>query len=504
MQILEINHLIKEVNGERLFEANKLTINNNSKIGIVGRNGTGKTTLLTQIYNLLNKTNNLISVGYLPQLYQNDDYSGGEYSKKRLLSIFKDPPQVLLLDEPSSNLDTVNQKWLLKKIKDYQGILVVVSHSKNLLNEVTNTTWHIHNKEIKVYQGNYDTFLAEYNRKKIKNEDQYLEYINEKRRLELLYTERITHSEKLKKGNLRKLSYSDRKAHGQTSHDKKQKKKAKSATAILKRLERLEVKEKPIMSVPISFKDVEIPEKKHTKMLTIKNLDLRTVHGAKLFEANLDLKIGQVIALIGANGTGKSTLLRTIANSNSEFIKISKHARIGYFAQDLSVLKDDSTVIENVYVTSEQPIYAIHRFLISIGIQMEQMNTKVKYLSGGERVKVQLVKVLLANTNLLLLDEPTNFLDLNGKEAFTEFINNYKGSVIIVSHDTDLLEDIVVEKYFIKNHKIGKYTKNIYTINPEYENEKKRLEFQLSMMILDESVPLNEITEIKKQIKNLE
>lgn len=504
MQFLEINNLIKEINGDSLFKIKKLTISHNSKIGIVGRNGTGKSTLLIHIYNLLKKQSDDVSIGYLPQLYQNDNYSGGEYSKKRLFSIFRNPPQILLLDEPSSNLDTINQKWLLKKIKAYQGTLILVSHSKVLLNEATTSTWHIHNKKIKAYQGNYDTFLVEFNRKNAKKKEEYLEYINEKNRLEKLYSERITHSEKLKQGNLRKLSYSDRKSLGQTSHDKKQKKKAKSATAILKRIDRLEIKEKPITSLPINFAKAKIPEKTNTSMLSIKNMDLRTINGDKLFEVNLDLKIGQVIALVGENGTGKSTLLRTIANTNSDFITVSEHARIGYFSQDLSVLKDESTIIENICTTSEQPIYSIYRFLISVGLKMEQANTQVKYLSGGERAKVQLSKILLSNTNLLLLDEPTNFLDIYGKEAFIEFINSYSGSVIIVSHDIDLLNDIVLEKYFIKNGEMGKHVRHMYTINKKYEDEKRILEFQLSKMLLDDTIPISEIIAIKEQIIALE
>lgn len=122
MQLLEINKLSKEVAGETLFDVDHLTITNNSKIGVVGNNGTGKSTLLNYLFDVFeNKSNFAYSVGYYRQLYENESCSGGEYSKQRLLSILESHPPLLILDEPNTNLDSINQQWLLRQLKKYQA-----------------------------------------------------------------------------------------------------------------------------------------------------------------------------------------------------------------------------------------------------------------------------------------------------------------------------------------------------------------------------------------------
>jgi len=145
-------------------------------------------------------------------------------------------------------------------------------------------------------------------------------------------------------------------------------------------------------------------------------------------------------------------------NQKYSSITQSQSVRIGYFAQDFSNLNEEKSLIDNVLATSEQSIYFIHRFLISLGFDFTKMNTKVRNLSGGERVKTQLAQVLLANSNLLLLDEPTNYLDIAGKDAFIKFLNTYNGSLIIITHDLDVLKEIQgLERYFIESKKLVKY-----------------------------------------------
>jgi ATPase subunit of ABC transporter with duplicated ATPase domains len=346
-----------------------------------------------------------------------NDLSGGQRTKVLLAKLLLEKPEILLLDEPTNYLDEVHIEWLRRYLQEYEHAFILISHDIPFLNSVINLIYHMENLELNRYVGDYDYFQQVHGMKK--------------QQLESAYKRQQQEIADLKDFVARnKASVATR----------------NMAMSRQKKLDKMEVlelaREKP--KPQFHFKDGRTPSK-----LIFEAANLVIGYDEPLSRA-LDLRMerGQKVALVGANGIGKTTLLRSILgeiNSLSGSVQRGEHLHIGYFEQEV---KDGNynTCIEEVW--KEFPSYSqfeVRAALAKCGLTTKHIESKVAVLSGGEKAKVRLCKLINRETNLLVLDEPTNHLDVDAKEELKRALKAYKGSILLISHEPDFYRDITTD-----------------------------------------------------------
>ncbi|MRG86092.1 ABC-F family ATP-binding cassette domain-containing protein [Salinibacillus xinjiangensis] len=345
------------------------------------------------------------------------DLSGGQRTKVLLAKLLLEKPDILLLDEPTNYLDVEHIEWLKTYLQEYDHAFILISHDIPFLNSVINLIYHMENQQLTRYLGDYDEFLRVYEMKK-----QQLEAAYKKQQKEI--------------ANLKDF-VARNKANAATS---------KMAMSRQKKLDKMDIieldSEKP--KPKFRFKQARTP-------------------GKYLFETNqlvigykeplsrpLDLMMerGQKIALSGANGIGKTTLLRSILGEIepiSGSVQLGEHLHIGYFEQEIKQ-ENQNTCIEEVWEEFRHfTQYEVRSALAKCGLTQKHIESKVHVLSGGEKAKVRLCKLINKETNLLVLDEPTNHLDQDAKNELKRALQEYKGSVMLISHEPEFYQDIVTE-----------------------------------------------------------
>ncbi len=342
------------------------------------------------------------------------EFSGGERTKLAFLKLLLSNPDILFLDEPTNHLDIEAIVWLENYLKNYKKAFVVVSHDRMFLDNIVNTIYDISYKKVTKYTGNY-TF---YEKQKQENYDRDLKNYDRQQkeiaRLRSLYE---------------KFRYKPSKAS--------------MALSKLHMIERMDLYEKPKRLNTKTFKmNLNKMEPSGKTVLTCKDLKI----GYKTILANFNFEIlqGEKVGIIGANGTGKSTLLKTIQGllkPKEGSISFGYHVKSAYFDQNLKMLNDNHTILEEFKCAYPNALEseaksALGAFLFS----GEETSKKVNVLSGGEKVRLQLCKILYDKPNFLILDEPTNHMDLLGKEQLETILSSYKGTILFVSHD----------RYFVK------------------------------------------------------
>jgi macrolide transport system ATP-binding/permease protein len=478
---LEIRDLKKYYGDKNILDIDDAKIYANDKIGLVGRNGAGKTTLLKIIKGeivadtgYVKKYDKLASIDQLEcdvkmldieskkekrNFDSPDEYSevlsGGEKTRMKIVSALGQESGIIIADEPSSNLDINGVETLVSRLKKYRGALIIVSHDRYLLDEVCNKIVELESGKLKIYEGNYSDYLfqkeAEIKAKTI----EYESYEREKKKLESAVLETKNQSKTIRKAPKR-MGNSEARLH-KMGNQRAKKNLDQKAKAIKKRLEKLEVKEKPVDIESIKL-DLKSHESIHSKII-LESKSLKYGFGDRVLfdDAKFQIYRGSKIAIIGDNGSGKTTLLRLIEQGHDS-IKRSKVLKIGYFRQDLSILDDEKTLLENMKETSDMSETMIRTLLARLLFKRDEVYKKVAVLSGGERVKASFAKLILQDVNLLILDEPTNYLDLDSVKALENVLIDYKGSLIFVSHDRKFVENIATNLLMIENRKLNAFT----------------------------------------------
>ena len=488
MMILDITDL-KQYFGYRLIlDIEDLKVYSGDKIGLVGLNGSGKTTLLNLIANEINpdkgSIKTFIKPFYLKQLGDSvnrevDDVyisklglkgknkefmSGGELTRLKIAKFLTHNGKFLLADEPTSNLDFKGINLLLEKLSDFDGTMLITSHDRSLLDKVCNKIMELENGKIKLYEGNYSDYRAQKQIEKKTQELEYNKYIREKRRLEEALIDTKIRTSRIRT-TPKRMGNSEARLHkmgGQINRLKQDKK----ITAIVKRIERLEkidkVKEVSTIKVDISGDDI------YSKIV-IEGKNVTKIFGKRVLfkDSNFQIYNKSKVALIGDNGSGKTTLLKMILE-NEPSINIAKKSNIGYFSQNLNILDEDKTIIENIFINGNCNENEVRNILARFLFKGDDVYKKVRLLSGGERVKVSLAKILLSNFNILILDEPTNYLDIFSIEAVEEALINYDGTLLFVSHDGRLIESVADTIMHIDNYIINTFQGTSH----EYNNRK--------------------------------
>lgn len=345
------------------------------------------------------------------------DLSGGQRTKVLLGKLLLEKPDILLLDEPTNYLDVEHIEWLRNYLQNYDNAFILISHDVPFMNSVINLIYHMENQQITRYAGDYDEFLRVHEMKK-----QQVEAAFKKQQKEI--------------ANLKDF-VARNKANAATS---------RMAMSRQKKLDKMEIIELDAEKPKPQF-DFKLARTPGRYLFETKGLVIGYDEPLSR-ELDLTMERGQKIALSGANGIGKTTLLRSILGeipSLGGSVELGDHLEIGYFEQEMKT-ENNRTCLEEVW--DEFPHftqYEVRAALARCGLTTKHIESKVKVLSGGERAKVRLCKLINRETNLLVLDEPTNHLDVDAKAELKRALKDYKGSVLLISHEPDFYEGVVTD-----------------------------------------------------------
>lgn len=485
MQLLNIDKLKKYYHDRLVLDIDKFEILEDEKIGLVGANGAGKTTLikaligkieidegqiyLTNSYSYITQNENLDiesgnskikSMLNAPDKFE-EHLSGGEKVKLKIATALKEQKKLVIADEPTSNLDQKSISILEEMLKKHKGSLLLVSHDRDFLDALCNKIVELEDGKIKIYNGNYTTYLKIKEEERNRQEFEYEQFVSEKKRLEAAKIQKMNLSNGIRR-TPKRMGNSEARLH-KMGGQKGKKNLDGNAKAIQSRIDKLEIKERPksINQIKIYIKDgLEIVSK---NLVEINDLTLSVNEDILLDNISFKMKRNKKIALIGENGCGKTTLIKEIIKNNNPAIKINPRVRIGYFDQSQEILDNQKSILDNIKKDSSFDETFIRINLNLFGFKGDDVYKKVGILSGGEKVKVSLCKIILEDNNFLILDEPTNYLDIVSLKALEESLQNTDKTMLIVSHDRAFINNVCNYIIEIKNNKIEEF-------NGDYKN----------------------------------
>ena len=364
--------------------------------------------------------------------------SGGERTRLALCCLLLKKPDILILDEPTNHLDIGTLKWLEQYLRGYRGTIIIVSHDRYFLDQSVNRIFEISNHKLRVYEGNYSEYAVK--RKEIR-ENEIRTY--QKQQTEIARQEEMIR--RMKERGTEKLA-----------------KRAASREKRLEHIERLEMPESEKGRMKLHFKE---NFKSGNDVILAEGLSKSFGYGPERKElfrnVDLDIKRGERICIVGPNGVGKTTLLKILLDQlepDSGRIKIGYNVAFAYYDQGQRFLNSANTVLEELkesyrLYTDTEMRSLLGRFLF----RNEDVFLNVGSLSGGEKARLSLIKIMLSGANVLVLDEPTNHLDIDSKEVFEEALLDFPGTVIVVSHDRYFLNRIPTRILELENDGIHEF-----------------------------------------------
>ncbi|KUO61439.1 MAG: heme ABC transporter ATP-binding protein [Gracilibacter sp. BRH_c7a] len=346
-----------------------------------------------------------------------DGLSGGQRTKVLLAKLLLEKPDILLLDEPTNYLDENHIEWLKRYLQEYENAFILISHDLAFLDSVINLIYHMDNLQLNRYVGNYENFMSVYETKK-----QQLEAAYKKQQQEISELEDFVARNKARVST-RNMAMS------------RQKK--------LDKMDRIELtREKP--KPQFNFKAARASGKQ-----VFETMDLVIGYDEPLSNSlNISLERGQKVALTGANGIGKTTLLRSILGEITPIsgsVELGEFLEIGYFEQEMKESNYNTCIEEFWESFPGYSQFEVRAALAKCGLTTKHIESKILVLSGGEQAKVRLSKLINKETNLLVLDEPTNHLDFEAKAELKRALQAYKGSIVLISHEPEFYKDIVTD-----------------------------------------------------------
>ncbi|MGI6605176.1 MAG: ABC-F type ribosomal protection protein [Firmicutes bacterium] len=492
MAILQVNKIKKGFQGTPVLSGVSFKLTAGEKVGLVGLNGCGKSTLLKIIVGELAADEGSITwakeglepaylsqeerfepnttlqeqVAGVPaellsrcgitrvQLSQRaGSLSGGEKTRAALARILAQNPEVLLLDEPTTHLDTEGLELLEGILVDYRGTLLVVSHDRYFLDKVVTSILELENGRVREYPGNYSDYTERKRAECKRQEEEYREYLKEKKRLEEAIRRQIQWAEAAHNKHKhvpRELIMS------KPNYRAKAKAHMRTAKAMEQRLERIK-KEKPREAATINL-SLDQSGRSGRNLILASNLGFTFDKKRWLFRhADFFVQRGDRVAIVGPNGAGKTTLLRVLLGDlqPAEGNVYRSPLKISYLAQELEHLNPNRTVLEEATGgnPAEDQTY-VRTMLACLLFPRDTVWKRVGLLSRGEKLRLAIAKILLATPDLLVLDEPTNGLDLSSRERVEDALADYPNTLLLVSHDRYLLQRITNKVIALKEGKL--------------------------------------------------
>lgn len=429
---MELKHLTGDALNDRLETYNRLTAT------FERENGYAYESEITGVLKGLGFTENDFTKPV-------DTLSGGQKTRVSLGKLLLTKPDILLLDEPTNHLDLNSIAWLETYLLNYQGAVLIVSHDRYFLNKVVTKVLEIELGELRTYMGNYSDYAA---KKQQLRDIRLKEYLNQQQ--EIKHQEAVI--EKLRSFNREKS--------------------IKRAESREKMLDKMQTIDKPVeLNTDIHLK-LEPSCISGNDVLTIEHLS-KSFPGQELFtDVNLEIKRGEHVAVIGDNGTGKTTLLKIlnrVISADSGSYTLGSNVKIGYYDQEHHVLHMEKTIFDEI--SDDYPTLTnteIRNVLAAFLFTGDDVFKLISSLSGGERGRVSLAKLMLSEANFLILDEPTNHLDIASKEILENALNDYTGTVLYVSHDRYFINQTATRILDLVNHTFVNYIGNY-----DYYLEKK-------------------------------
>ncbi|MFR4135157.1 MAG: ABC-F family ATP-binding cassette domain-containing protein [Anaerobutyricum hallii] len=495
MSVINVEHISKLYGDKMILEDLSCSVDEGDKIGIIGINGTGKSTLLRIIAGEEEADegkiifSNGMTIGWMGQNPEfdeessilkyvcegkkiEDDYgyesdakamltvlelenfdekiknlSGGQKKRAVLCKVLLQKPDILILDEPTNHLDNKMSDWLENYLKSFRGVLLMVTHDRYFLDKVTNHIWEVEGGKVYYYDENYSGYLER------KAEREERELASERKRQSILRSE---------------VKWVMRGARARSTKQK----------ARLERFEQLKAMDSPKTAKQVEMGSVGTRLGKKT----IELYDISKAYGDKVLFKHFSyiFKRFERIGFVGHNGCGKSTLMKILADleqADSGAIEWGETIKIGYFAQECEVMDERERVIDYIkdaaeYVRTSEGLVSASKMLERFLFSSDMQYTPIAKISGGERRRLYLLKVLMQSPNVLILDEPTNDLDIATLRVLEDFLDEFAGIVITVSHDRYFLDRTVDRIAAFENGNIVVYEGD-YT---EYQEKSGRIE----------------------------
>ena len=479
--ILEARNLRKGYGDRELFFIDSLSVYDGERIGLTGQNGAGKSTLIRILAGEEEADEGtvrrfgetaLIRQQGIPEdsgdgIYRSlfhaqegrDSLSGGEQTRGRIAAALSAHPRLLLADEPSTDLDEEGLQTLRQQLESFRGTMILISHDRTLLRQFCTRIWWLEGGKIEDFPGGYDAFTEERKRRREREEFEYEQYKTEQKRLKETAQRMTEWASSVKKAPSR-MGNSEARLHTREytnavlhiSHAKR---------TVQNRMEKLEKKEKPAPLPEIRMKlGVTSPVGAKT-VLEVRCGRMAAGGKVLLEDAGFTLPTGSRTALMGENGCGKTTLLSALAGApagGASFegtIRFNPQVKAGWFDQHHErTLRQDRTVLENIMEDSPHPQTLARTVLSCLGFAREDAFKPVSVLSGGEKAKTAMAKLLLQDLNLLVMDEPTNHLDLFTLEALEDLLAGYGGTVLFVSHDEEFVRKVSTRRVRFEGRKL--------------------------------------------------
>ena len=394
-------------------------------------------------YEIQERFNKICSRFYINKELLKQSYnllSGGEKTRVNPAKLLLTQPEILLLDEPTNHLDIHSLEFLEELILKYKGTVLIVSHDRYFLDKVINKTVLLENGKENIYYGNYSYFLKEDERRTLA---QFENYKNQQKQIEKMKESILT---------LRKF--------GDLAGNEMFFKRAKN---IEKRLEKMEIIDRVDLNKKSLDLKFNIKKRSGNDVLKLENVEKKFDQKVIFKDANLTLNYGEKAALIGKNGSGKSTLIKMILGQDTNFqgeLKLGTSIKIGYISQNIIFEDNEKTVLDYYLEGNNLSETEARSKLAKYGFRQESTFKRIGKLSGGEKVRIILMKLIQKDINFLILDEPTNHIDIDTREILEEALKEYKGTVLFVSHDRFFINAIANRVLNIENYKIKSYYGN--------------------------------------------